>query len=239
MIPAEVVERRQQDLGALRFRQELDRDLDDDAQHAFGTGHQGEQVVTRRIQAAAADAEQLPLDADDLQRLYVVNGEAVLQAVDAAGVFGHVAPDGARDLGRGVGCVVEAEGVGCLRDGQVAHTGLYPGDLAPGVDFENLLELGEAEQDTAAVRQGAAGQTGAGTPGHHWHLQRVAEPHDGLHLLDAVGERHQQGQLAIGGQAIAFVRAQVFFVIEHGLRGQDASQSRCDLGPFHRGELGF
>ena len=42
-------------------------------------------------------------------------------------VFGHVAPDGARDLGRGVGGVVEAEGFGCLRDGQVAHTGLHPG----------------------------------------------------------------------------------------------------------------
>ena len=87
----EVVEGGEHDLGFLRFRQQLDRDLCDDAKHAFRAGHQREQVITRGIEAFAADLQHFALDGDDPQPEDVMHGEAVLQAVHTAGILGDIA----------------------------------------------------------------------------------------------------------------------------------------------------
>ena len=44
---------------AWRFRQDADRDLGDDAEHAFGADHDAEQVVALRIEMLAAEAHDL------------------------------------------------------------------------------------------------------------------------------------------------------------------------------------
>ncbi|MNI27299.1 hypothetical protein D3C73_810310 [compost metagenome] len=41
------IERRQQHLGRLRLGQQLDRDLGDHPEHAFGAGEQGQQIEAR------------------------------------------------------------------------------------------------------------------------------------------------------------------------------------------------
>ncbi len=92
------IECRQQHLGHLRLGQQLDRDLGDDAEHAFGTGEQRQQVETGRIQRVGAQHHALALDGEDLDFQQVVHGQAVFQAMHAAGVLSHVAADGAGDL---------------------------------------------------------------------------------------------------------------------------------------------
>ena len=81
-----------------RQRQQLDGDFGDDAQQSLGTREQGQQVVARTVQGAAADIEQLPFRGDQPQAKDVVHREAVLEAVHAAGVLCHIAPNGTGDL---------------------------------------------------------------------------------------------------------------------------------------------
>ena len=64
-------ERRQQNLGVDRRRQQLDGDLGDHAQQPFRAGHQRQQVVTRRVERVAADLQHLAGHGHDLQPLDV------------------------------------------------------------------------------------------------------------------------------------------------------------------------
>ena len=78
------------------------RDLRGDAERALGADERAEQVVARAGRALAAELHQLAVGEHDLQTGHVVRGEAVLEAVRAAGVLGHVAADRADDLARGI-----------------------------------------------------------------------------------------------------------------------------------------
>jgi hypothetical protein len=75
--------------------------------------------------ASAAELDRLALDGEAAHLQHVVQRQAVLQAVHAAGVLGHVAADGAGDLAGRVGRVVQAVRRGRFADGQVAHAALH------------------------------------------------------------------------------------------------------------------
>ena len=79
-------------------RQQFDGYLDNDAQQALGTGQQRKQVITRAVERRAAYREQFPVDGEDFQRLDVVRGEAILEAMHSAGIFRNIAADGTGDL---------------------------------------------------------------------------------------------------------------------------------------------
>ena len=83
--------------------------------------------------------------------------------------------------------VVQAVGFGGLGDGQVAHPGFHPRQAPPGIQFEDAVELGQAEQKAVFVGQGTSGQPGAGTPGHHRYTQTGAQAQDVLDLGHALG----------------------------------------------------
>ena len=220
------VEGRQQHLGHLRLGQQLDRHFGDDAEHAFGAAEQRQQVETWRVQGVAAEGHGLALDGKDVDLEQVVHGQAVLQAVHAAGVFGDVAADGAGDLRRGVGGVIQVEGRGGLGDRQVAYAGLNAGEAAFAVDLENLVEARHHQQDALFQRQRAAGQAGAGTARDYRYATGMAELQQLLHLLDALGQHHQHGRGAVGGQAVALVGLEVF----GGMQDVEVGQALVQLG---------
>ena len=85
------------------------RRLGDDGQRAFGADEHAEQIEAGRVERGAADLHQLAVRQHRLDAEHVVHGEAVLQAVRAAGVLGDVAADRADLLARRIGRVVAAE----------------------------------------------------------------------------------------------------------------------------------
>ncbi len=128
----------------------------------------------------------------------------------ATGVLGDVAADGAGDLRRRIGRVIQLVGRRGLGDRQVAHAGLDAGEATGGVDFENLVETRHDQQDALLHRQRAAGQAGAGATGNHRHAALVAELEQGFDLLDALGQHHQHRRGAVGGKAVALVGLEIF-----------------------------
>jgi len=179
-----VVEGREHDLRALGVRQELDGDLDNDAEHAFGTGHQREQIVARRVERLAAERNDLAVRGQDLEADDVVDRETVFQAVHAAGVLGDVAADGAGDLRRRVGRVIQAIRRGRLGDGEIAHAGLDSGGAIQGIDFKDAVELREREQHALGMRQRAAGKAGAGAARDHGDTVLMAQQENAPHLFE-------------------------------------------------------
>ena len=91
------------------LRQDAHGHLGDDAEQALGADHHAEQIVALGIEMLAAEAHDLAVDQHHLDAEHVVGGEAVFQAMHAAGILGDVAADGAGDLARRIGRVVEAE----------------------------------------------------------------------------------------------------------------------------------
>ena len=84
------------------------RHLGGDAERALRADERAEQVVAGRVRRPAAQPDQLAVRRDDLRAGHVVGGEAVLEAVRAAGVLRDVAADRADLLAGRVGRVVVA-----------------------------------------------------------------------------------------------------------------------------------
>jgi len=83
------------------------------------------------------------VDLDDPTRLdfeYVVNGEPILQAVRAAGIFSDVPANRAHLLAGRIGCVVEAERRHLTRDFEIGDAWLDRHALVRNIDVENSIE---------------------------------------------------------------------------------------------------
>ncbi len=106
-----------------------------------------EQVGPLAVERGAAEFDDVAVGEDDLHPGDVVDGEAVLEAVGAAGVLGDVAADRADLLARGVGRVEEA----CARDGarhvEVRDTRLDDHPLPVDVDLEHAVHPRERDDD--------------------------------------------------------------------------------------------
>ena len=150
----------------------------------------------------------------------IVHRQAVFQTVHATGIFRDIAANGAGDLRRRIGRVIHAMH-GCrFGDRQVAHPGLHGGHRVIRIDADDALEFGQAQQHAIRQRQCASGKTGARAARHHRHLLRMAQAHDALHLFDGLGQHHDHGQLPVHRQPVAFERAQVLRIDQHGFRRQ-------------------
>ena len=200
--------------------QQPHRDLDNDPEHALRAGQQRQQVVTGGIEAGAADGEALAIHGDDLQREDVVHRETVLQAMHATGILGHVAPDGAGDLRRGIGRVVQPQVLHRLRDREVAHAGLHARGARQRVDLQDAVEFREAEQHTVGERQRPARQSGARPARDHRHAARAAQAQHRLHLPDGIGQYHHERPTPVRRQTVALVGRQFLVTRQHRGRRQ-------------------
>ena len=153
----DVVKCSEDDLGFFRFGQQLDGNFSHHAEHAFRAGNQCKQVVARRIQAFRTDLEQLAFDVDEAQFQDVVHRQAVFEAVHAAGIFRHVAADGAGDLAGRIGCVIQSVGCGRFRDSGIAHPRLHACHACNGIDVDDFLHLRHHQQQALRIRQRATG----------------------------------------------------------------------------------
>ena len=152
---------------------------------------------------------------------HVVHGEAVLEAVRAAGVLGDVAADRADLLARRIGRVVVAEGRDLTRDLEVGHAGFHRDALVGDVDLEDAIEARQRDDDAARDRQRAARQARPVAARNERHLRPRAELDDGLHLGRGRRENDGRGRFAKVSQPVAFVRQEVQRVVQHARVSHD------------------
>jgi hypothetical protein len=193
-------------------------------------GEQAEQIVSLAVEMLAADAQDFAGDQHQLEAEHVVGGQAVFQAVHAAGILRHVAANRAGDLRGRVGGVVETVGLDRVGDAEVGHAGLGDDAAVVIVDLEDPVELGEPQQHPVGERQRAPRQRRAAAARHHRHARLVAILQDPADLLGGFRQHHDQRHLAIGGEPVALVGAQLLVGIDHALAGHDVAQARNDLG---------
>ena len=190
----------------LRLLQDAHGDFGDDAEQAFRAGDDAHHVVAGGFRRFAADLDDLARDQHDLAAQHVVGGHAVFQAVHAAGIFRDIAADRAGDLRRGIRRVIKPGMRDRLADGEVGDAGLGHHHAVVEIDLADALEFAEAQQHGVRKRQRAAGQRGAGAARHHLDALLEAIFQHLRDLLGGVRQHHHHRRLAIGHQAIGFVR---------------------------------
>ncbi len=195
----DVVERGHDAARGFRLGDESYADLGHHRQHAFAADHQRQQVVARRIQRLGTELHCVAGDAQAAHAHHVVHGEAVLEAMHAARVLGHIAADGAGDLRRRVRRVIQAIGSRRIGDGQVAHPRLHARDARSRIDRQYRFEARQRQQHTVAHGQRAPGQAGAGAARDHRHAHVMAGNQHLANLVLVGGQRHQHRPLAIRG----------------------------------------
>ena len=207
------------------------RHLGGDAERPLGADDDAEQVgPVVGVDRLAAELEQLAVGQDHLRARDVVDREAVLQAVRAAGVLRDVAADRADLLARRVGRVV----VAVRRDGaghvEVRDAGLDDDALALEVDLEDAVHAGERDHDPVRDRQRAAGEPGAGAARDERHALAGAEANHGLHLLGRARAARRTPAGAPPGQSVALVRRQLLRLRDHVLGADRLAQVVHELG---------
>jgi len=208
----------------LRLAQNAHGDLGNHAQQALGAGHQAHQVIAMRIQMLAAETQYLAVHQHHFEAEDVVGGEAVFQAVHAARVLGHVAADGAGDLARRIGGVVEAGPLHRLGDAKVGDPRLSADGAVLVVDLQDAVELAEPEHDAVGERQGAARERGPGPARHHLDAAPVAQTEDRRDLGRGLRQHDQERPLPVGGQAVGFVSPKLVLGDDDAVRLNDGMQ---------------
>ena len=212
----------------LRLLQDAHGDFGDDAEQAFGAGDDAHHVVAGGLRRFAADLDDFARDQHDLAAQHVVGGHAVFQAVHAAGIFRDIAADRAGDLRRGIRRVIKSGMRHRLADGEVGDAGLGHHHAVVEIDLADALEFAEAQQHGVGQRQRAAGQRGAGAARHHLDALLEAIFQHLRDLLGGVRQHHHHRRLAIGHQAIGFVRDHLGGTVDHALARHDRAQIRHD-----------
>ena len=131
----------------------------------------------------------------------------------------------AGDLARRVGRVVQAVRRGGLADGEVAHAALHAWRCArTGRAARMRLNLARLKVTPSAMRQRAARQPGAGAARDHRHASRWQARSTAATCSSVSGSATTSGMLAVGGEAVAFVRRGVLALPQQRMRGQQRRQ---------------
>ena len=198
-------------------------DLGRDAERALGADERAEQVVAGRVELRPTELDHLAVGQHDLQPDHVVGGEAVLEAVRAAGVLGDVAADRADDLAGRVGRVEEV-GADRGRDGRVGDARLDADPSVVEVDLEDPGEPGQHDEHAVGDRQRAAGQAGAGAPGDPRHPGRGAGRHHARTSSPSPGSTATAGRAWYCSRPSRLVGAQLVLMGEHPVGADDPAQ---------------
>jgi hypothetical protein len=141
----------------------------------------------------------------DFEAEDVGGGEAVFEAMRAAGVFRDVAANGANRLRRRIGCIEIISGLNATGDLQVDDSGLYHNARIGNIDFEDAIHARQAEDDSVCDRQRASAQARPRAARDERKSFAMAEPHDGLNLVGRRRKQNRAGQYAKIRETVAFV----------------------------------
>ena len=242
-------ERGDDDAEARAAGDEADPNAGEDAQSSLAAAEQGGQVEAAGGRVAAvgrAEGDEFAVGGDEFEAEDVAAGHEVAQDVDAAGVGGRVAADGAGALAAGVGGEVEAftagqavDGVGELR---IPHAGVDAGDAVFQVDVADAVHAADADDDAGhvAAREGdaPAGEARAAAAGDDRHVMFGEELDDRLDLLRRVAEGDGAGAGADEGQAVGLEHGKLRRVGQQGVWAKRLAQRpQQDVGEYGRGTV--
>ena len=209
---------------ALRIAREPDPDSRHDRQRPLAADDRADQVEARRIFGGAAEPDYFPFGGDDFQTEHVVDGDAVLERVRAAGVCAHVAADGAGALAGRVRGIVKTGAGQVTIERPIDDARLDHGVAIAKVDLVDRLHPREHDHHAAADRRAAAREAGP-RPTRH---ERHAGGHAPLHDLGDFGRRlREHGHLRpvlLQHEGVALVNQQLGLCIEDVLRAHDPAQ---------------
>ena len=206
-------------------------DLGDDAELAFRSDDQSEEIVAGRIEARAANIDDLAVHQHDADAEHVIGGDAVFQAMRAAGIGGDIAADGAGDLARRVGRVEIAVAGDRIGDGRIGDAGLDMRHAVGEVDGEHLAHARETQHDRVFERQGPSGERGACPARHDLDVVLLAKAEDGAHLLGILRQHDGKRQAAIGGERVGLEGAPPFLIGNQDRAGSNLLQLLQDVVP--------
>ena len=195
----------------------------DDAEVALAAGEEREQVVAGRVERAAARLDHVAVGVDRAHREQVVRGEAVLEAVHAARVLGHVAADradraGSRDRARRRARAAPRP----RRPARLRTPGSTVAVRAERVELDHAAHLRHHQQHAVAARDRAAGDAGARAARHHRHAARAARLHHRAHLLLGLGQHRHHRRLAMRDEGVGLEGPQALLVGDHVSGGRMA-----------------
>ena len=209
----------------LRVARDAHPDLRDDAERPLGADDHAGQVVAGVVLGRAAGLDDAAVGQDELDAEDVVDGDAVLERVRAAGVGGDVAADRAGALARRVGGVVEAVRLEVVGQPEVDDARLDDGVAVAIVDFEDPLHPRQAIMTPPPTgRQPPARLVPAprGTNGTSSSLQSLTICDD---LLGRGREDDDVGLVLLDGVAVALVDEQFAGRGEDAVGADDGTQT--------------
>ena len=181
--------------------------------------------------ASLPNSIALAVDGEAAHAQHVVHGQAVLQAVHAAGVLGDVAADGAGDLGRRIGRVVQAVGRRRLGDRpdcarRAARRAVRP----PGRSSRMRLNLA-SDSSTPSACGSAPPDRPVPAPRATTGTFSAAGSQHAPHLRLGLRQRHGHRQLRGRPSARRIRRARVLLVPQQRMRRQDGAERRSQGAP--------
>ena len=200
-----------------------------DAESAFGADENAEEIVAGSVERFSAEVDERAVGENDFEAEDVRGGEAVFQAMRAAGIFRDVAADAARGLRRGIGRVEIALRENARGDVKIDDAGLDGDASVREIDFEDAVHARETDDDAVFYGERAAAEAGAGASRYEGNFFAMAEAKDGLDFGGGVGEKHGAGHGAEIGEGVAFVGVEL-------VGGSDEMAGADDLAEF--GEQG-
>jgi hypothetical protein len=184
----------------------------------------------------ATEPHRLAVHQHHLDAEHIVGGEAVFEAMHAAGILRDIAADRAGDLGRWIGGVIKALLLDGGGDAEIGDARLGDDGAVGKIDLEDAVEPAHHQQHGIFERQRPAGQRGAGTARHDADVAVVAIFQHARDLRHRFGQHHHQWQLPIGGEAVALEGAHRIGSVDDALAGHDDAHIGDDLvAPAHRG----
>ena len=218
--------------------EQAQRRLRDDGERAFRADEDAEQIEAGRVERGAADVDELAVGQHGLDAEHVVDGEAVLQAVRAAGVLGDVAADRADDSGS------TDQARSSSRTGATRFVIVQVGDAR----FDDDAQVGDVDVENAVQsatgRSGRRPRCGSAPPDspvpltarHERHAVAVAETDDGLHFLGRRRQHDGARRRSQVDQGIGLVRQEIGRILQQRSRRYGLCEF-VEKIPVHRSKI--
>jgi hypothetical protein len=155
----------------------------------------------------------------------------VLQAVRAAGIHPDVPANGAGELRTRIRRIEEAVGRNRIGNIEIGHARLNRRRAVEQVDIQDARHLRQTDDDRVLLRNGAAGERGAGAPRHDRNAVAAAIFEHRGHVLRRLGKNDRERHPPIGDKRIRLEGLEAALVADEAAFRQQIGKIGDDFPP--------